>query len=141
MCLSAPIVHGRYSSRVVGVAQTARVVLKCGPGQVQRFWARGGPLRTMSNENLIADTATRILSDLADPQTVNRAAGDDWKTPAWAALEDAGLTLAWVPEVLGGAGGDMADGFAVLRQAGRFAAAVPLAETLLAGWLLSRAGI
>jgi acyl-CoA dehydrogenase len=95
----------------------------------------------MESENLIADTTRRILADLADPQTINRAKSDSWKGPAWAALEEAGLTLAWVPESLGGAGAEMADGFAVLRQAGRFAAAVPLAETLLAGWLLSRAGI
>jgi alkylation response protein AidB-like acyl-CoA dehydrogenase len=95
----------------------------------------------MDNSNLIAYTAKRILSDLADPQTVNRAKDDGWKAPAWAALEAAGLTLAWVPEELGGAGADMADGFAVLREAGRFATALPLAETLLAGWLLSRAGI
>jgi acyl-CoA dehydrogenase len=94
----------------------------------------------MESEGLIADTTRRILGDLADPQAVNKA-GDGWKAPAWAALEEAGLTLAWVPENLGGAGADMTDGFAVLRQAGRFATAVPLAETLLAGWLLSRAGI
>jgi alkylation response protein AidB-like acyl-CoA dehydrogenase len=35
----------------------------------------------------------------------------------------------------------MADGFAVLRAAGRFAVPAPLAETLMAGWLLMRAGI
>ena len=62
------------------------------------------------------------MRDLADPQTVNKA-GDGWKAPAWAALEEAGLTLAWVPEDLGGAGAELADGFAVLREAGRFAAA------------------
>jgi acyl-CoA dehydrogenase len=95
----------------------------------------------MDNPSLVADTAARILGDLADPQTVNRATGNAWKPPLWSALEDAGLTLAWVPEELGGAGAEMADGFAILRQAGRFAAAVPLAETLLAGWLLARAGI
>jgi alkylation response protein AidB-like acyl-CoA dehydrogenase len=94
----------------------------------------------MQSEGLIADTTRRILGDLADPQTVNKG-GDGWKAPAWAALEEAGLTLAWVPETLGGAGAEIADGFAVLRQAGRFATAIPLAETLLAGWLLSRAGI
>jgi acyl-CoA dehydrogenase len=94
----------------------------------------------MESEGLIAETTRRILGDLADPQTVNKA-GDGWKAPAWAALEEAGLTLAWVPENLGGAGAELADGFAVLRQAGRFAAALPIAETLLAGWLLSRAGI
>jgi acyl-CoA dehydrogenase len=94
----------------------------------------------MESEGLIAETTRRILGDLADPQTVNKA-GDTWKAPAWAALEEAGLTLAWVPETLGGAGAETVDGFAVLRQAGRFAAAIPLAETLLAGWLLSRSGI
>jgi acyl-CoA dehydrogenase len=94
----------------------------------------------MESEGLIAETTRRILGDLADPQTVNKA-GDGWKAPAWAALEEAGLTLAWVPENLGGAGAELADGFAVLRQAGRFAAALPIAETLLAGWLLTRAGI
>ena len=71
----------------------------------------------MGSDNPIAETARRILADLADPQTINRA-GDGWKAPAWAALEEAGLTLAWVPEDLGGAGADLADGFAVLREAG-----------------------
>jgi acyl-CoA dehydrogenase len=95
----------------------------------------------MGSESLIVDTATRIFRDFCDPQTVNRAADDAWRAPAWAALEEAGLTLAWVPETQGGAGADLADGFAVLREAGRFAVALPLAETLLAGWLLARAGI
>ena len=54
---------------------------------------------------------------------------------------DAGLTLAWVPEKLGGAGASLADGFAILGAAGRYALPVPLAETLLAGWLLAQAGI
>jgi acyl-CoA dehydrogenase len=94
----------------------------------------------MESDNPIAETTRRILGDLADPQTINKA-GEGWKAPAWAALEDAGLTLAWVPDSLGGAGGELADGFAALREAGRFALAVPLAETLLAGWLLARAGI
>ena len=98
-------------------------------------------MRQWRVRSLVADTAKRILGDLADPQTVNRAKDDAWKAPAWAALEEAGLTLAWVPESLGGAGAELGDGFAVLREAGRNAAAVPLAETLLAGWLLTQAGI
>src|SRR5262245_32521391 len=83
--------------------------------------------------------AARIFADLADPQTINKK--DGWQAPLWQALADNGLTLAWVPEELGGAGAEIADGFAVLGVAGRYAAAVPLAETLLAGWLLSRAGL
>jgi acyl-CoA dehydrogenase len=84
---------------------------------------------------------TRILAALADPRTINRAEENGWRGPLWQALVEAGLTLAWVPEAQGGSGGSLADGFEILRVAGRFAAPIPLAETLLAGWLLSRAGI
>ena len=94
----------------------------------------------MSN-SIVAETAARIFADLADPQEVNSAHDEAWKTPLWQALSDSGLTLAWVPEEQGGAGAELADGFAVLGVAGRYAAAIPLAETLLAGWLLSRAGL
>ena len=93
------------------------------------------------NGNIVAETATRIFADLADPQTVNSAKSDAWKADLWSALDEAGLTLAWVPDTLGGAGASLADGFEVLGVAGRFAAPVPIAETLLAGWLLARAGI
>lgn len=91
--------------------------------------------------SIVADTATRIFADLADPQTVNRAKDASWKASLWRALTDAGLTLAWIPEEKGGAGASAADAFEVARIAGRFAAPVPVAETLLAGWMLARAGI
>lgn len=95
----------------------------------------------MTTESLVAETATRLFRDLCDPQAIIAARGDGWKAGAWSAVEEAGLSLAWVPDDLGGAGADLADGFAVLRESGRFAVALPVAETLLAGWLLSRAGI
>jgi len=93
------------------------------------------------SNSIVAETAARIFADLADPQQVNSARDEAWKTPLWQALSDSGLTLAWVPEEQGGAGAELADGFAVLGVAGRYALAIPLAETLLAGWLLSRAGL
>ena len=93
------------------------------------------------SDNIIVDTATRIFQDLCEPATVNDAEKGVWPTALWDALEAAGLTVAWVPDEFGGAGASMTDGFAVLRAAGRFAAPVPLAETLMAGWLLARAGI
>ena len=95
----------------------------------------------VSESSIVAETAARIFADLADPQEINRAKDGAWKEPLWQALSEAGLTLAWVPEEQGGAGAELADGFAVLGVAGRYAATVPLAETLLAGWLLSRAGL
>src|ERR1039458_8919978 len=93
------------------------------------------------SDNIVAETAARIFDDLADPQTINRARDTGWKENLWRALSDAGLTLAWVPEKQGGAGASLAEGFAILGVAGRYAVPVPLAETLIAGWLLARAGI
>ncbi|GLH81292.1 acyl-CoA dehydrogenase [Bradyrhizobium sp. SSBR45G] len=92
-------------------------------------------------ENIVVATAERIFADLADPQTINHDKDGRWSAPLWQALSDAGLPLAWVSDALGGAGADVADGFAIINAAGRFALPVPLAETLLAGWLLQQAGI
>ena len=80
------------------------------------------------SNSLVAATAARIFADLADPQEVNSARDDAWKTLLWQALSDAGLTLAWVPEEQGGAGAELSDGFAVLGVAGRAALAIPLAS-------------
>jgi acyl-CoA dehydrogenase len=91
--------------------------------------------------HIVADTAARIFADLADPQTINHAKDESWRGPLWRALTEAGLTLAWVPEEHGGAGASLADGFEILQVAGRSALPVPLGETLLAGFLLARAGI
>jgi acyl-CoA dehydrogenase len=92
-------------------------------------------------ENIVAQTAERIFADLADAQTINRDKKGTWKAPLWKALAEAGLPLSWVAEEHGGSGATLADGFAVLGAAGRFALPVPLAETMLAGWLLSQANM
>jgi acyl-CoA dehydrogenase len=92
-------------------------------------------------DSIIVDTVSRIFTDLCEPATINAAEEGQWPQALWDALEENGLTLTWVPDTLGGAGAEMLDGFAVLNAAGRAAAPVPLAETLLAGWLLAQAGI
>jgi acyl-CoA dehydrogenase len=92
-------------------------------------------------ENIVARTAERIFADLADPQAINHDKEGGWKAPLWRALSEAGLPLSWVPENCGGSGASLAEGFAVLSAAGRFAISLPLAETMLAGWLLSQAKI
>ncbi len=93
------------------------------------------------SENIVAETAERIFADLADTQTINHDKQGAWKAPLWQALTEAGLPLSWVPEDCGGAGASLAEGFSVLSAGGRFAIAVPLAETMLAGWLLAQAKI
>jgi len=93
------------------------------------------------SENIVAQTAERIFADLADAQTINRDKKGGWKAPLWRALSEAGLPLSWVGEEYGGSAATLAEGFGVLSAAGRFAIGVPLAETMLAGWLLSQAKI
>ena len=92
-------------------------------------------------DSLLIDATTRIFQDLCDSQTVNAAKDEVWKTELWTALEESGLTLAWVPEDRGGSGASLADGFDILGVSGRFAVPVPLGETLVAGWLLAAAGL
>ena len=93
------------------------------------------------SENIVVATAEKIFTDLADAQTINRDKNGAWKAPLWQALTEAGLPLSWVSEDCGGSGASLAEGFGVLGAAGRFAIAVPLAETMLAGWLLAQARI
>jgi alkylation response protein AidB-like acyl-CoA dehydrogenase len=92
-------------------------------------------------ENIVVETAEKIFADLADAQAINHDKAGSWKAPLWKALAEAGLPLSWVAEDCGGSGASLADGFGVLGAAGRFAIAVPLAETMLAGWLLAQAKI
>jgi alkylation response protein AidB-like acyl-CoA dehydrogenase len=92
-------------------------------------------------DSIITDTATRIFADLCEAKTINAAEKGEWPTELWDALEESGLPLTWVSDEFGGAGAELLDGFAVLRVVGNHSAPVPLAETLLAGWLLGEAGI
>ena len=90
------------------------------------------------NSHLIADTTRRIFRALGDPQSLK---SDADRRRLWGALEAAGLTRTWIPEALNGSGATLADGFEVVRITGEFAISVPLAESLLGGWLLQQAGI
>ncbi len=96
---------------------------------------------TIKADPLIAETVSRVCTDLCSAERVNAAEDGAWATELWEALESTGLSLAWVPESAGGPGASLADGFAVARTAAQFAAPLPVAETLCAGWLLSQAGL
>ncbi len=81
-------------------------------------------------EETLAELFARELKDGADPAAM------------WQRLEEAGLTLAGVPEEAGGGGGGLDEATLVVRVAARHAAPGPIAETgLLAGWLLAAAGL
>jgi acyl-CoA dehydrogenase len=91
---------------------------------------------------LLLETAERAFADTCTHETIQAAERDGWAPAIWETAAGIGLPWIGVPEDRGGAGGTVADGVAVLGVAGRHAAPIPLAETgLLAGWLLSAAGL
>jgi acyl-CoA dehydrogenase len=95
----------------------------------------------MSLSDLLAPTVTRLFTDLVTKELIESAEKGAWPDKLWRALEEGGLTLPLVPESSGGAGGAWSDAHVVVRAAGKHGAPVPLAETIVAGWLLSRAGL
>jgi acyl-CoA dehydrogenase len=92
----------------------------------------------MNDTHMIADATRRIFRELGDPQSLR---SDADRQRLWDALETAGLTRTWIPESLNGSGATLADGFEVIRVAGEFAVNVPLAESMLGGWLLQQGGV
>jgi acyl-CoA dehydrogenase len=90
---------------------------------------------------LLAATVKRLFETHCTSATLLQAERGTWPAPLWAALEEAGLTRALLPESAGGAGLEPLLALALVRALGRHAAPVPLAETMMAGWLLDGAGI
>ena len=91
--------------------------------------------------SLLADTVGRLFSALATKELIESSEKGAWPEKLWRALEEGGLTLPLVPDDAGGAGGTWLDAHVVVRASGRHTVPVPLAETIIAGWLLSRAGV
>ena len=94
-----------------------------------------------STRDLLRDTATRLFQDLCQPAALRAAEGGHWPAMLWTAVEETGLPRALVPESAGGHGLAFADAMVIVRAAGRHALPLPLPETMLAGWLLARAGL
>jgi len=90
---------------------------------------------------LIHEAAERLFEKHCGADTLRRADAGEFPQALWRALTQAGYDAALVPESAGGAGLEMPDALSLLICAGRHSLAAPLAETMLAGWLLSTAGI
>jgi len=89
---------------------------------------------------LLAETCARLFADLVTADSLRAAEAGAWPGDLWSALEENGLTRALVPEADGGAGVTWQDAAPILHAAGYHGAPVPLAESIVAGWLLARAG-
>ena len=100
-------------------------------------------MSTETNElrSILGDVVMRLFTDLVTPELRTFAESGQWPSALWQAVEEGGLTRPLVPESRGGAGGTWSDAHVVVTAAGRHAVPIPLAETILASWLLSEAGL
>ncbi len=92
-------------------------------------------------QNDLIKTIDRLAEDHCQKTVRDAAEQGVWPAALWTSLEDVGLTSALVPESAGGAGLDFDDAMVALRRSAYHAMPVPLAETMLAGRLLSQAGL
>src|SRR5262245_11910216 len=90
---------------------------------------------------ILSDTVTRLLPERVTPEVRESAEKGAWPATLWQQVEENGLTLTPVPEARGGGGGTWQDAHVVVTAAGRFAVPLPLAETMLGGWLLAETGL
>jgi acyl-CoA dehydrogenase len=91
--------------------------------------------------DLLRETAARVFAPHCETATLHAAEQGIWPISAFAALEEAGFLRAMAPESAGGFGIDLADALSLLKVAGAYALPLPLAETMLASWLLAGAGL
>ena len=94
-----------------------------------------------STTEMLRATATKLFGEFCEAKHLREAEKGVFQSAAWAAVEEAGLHRALAPEAFGGYGVDVADALSLLRVAGEFALPLPLAETMLASWLLAGARI
>lgn len=89
----------------------------------------------------LTDSAERLFTAHCTPAVLQAADAGTWPAALWEAVEQAGFCAAMLPEAAGGFGATMPEAMALLRVAAAHAAPIPLAETMLAAWLLAQAGL
>ncbi len=93
-------------------------------------------LRTM-----LEDAIGKLFADRVTKESIEQAERGEVPNVLWSELEAGGFTRPHLREAVGGAGGTWLDAFVILRAAGHACVPLPLAETILGGWLLDQAGI
>jgi len=91
------------------------------------------------SQALLREAAERLFAAHCTAAVLRRADAGEFPQALWNAVAQAGYPEALVPEDAGGPGLEIPEALSLLVSAGRHAAPVPLAETMLAGWLLAAA--
>ncbi len=89
---------------------------------------------------IMLDQADRLFQQFITKDALSAADRGIWPDALWAAVEEAGLPLALVPEEAGGVGLGVGDAALLIRRSAYHTAPVPLAETILANALWAEAG-
>jgi acyl-CoA dehydrogenase len=90
---------------------------------------------------MLLESMERLFQDKSTKRAVDAAEQGAFATELWQAVSETGVPLAALPESVGGADAEWSDLYAVLRVAARHSAPLPLAETMLAGWVAAAAGL
>ena len=85
---------------------------------------------------MLVESMGRLFADHCTKQVIDAAEAGTFPDGLWHAISETGVPLGGVAD----SGVEWSDLYAVLRVAGRNAAPIPLAETMLAAWLVSSAG-
>ncbi len=91
--------------------------------------------------DMITDAATRLFSEQCTPRVLAEAEQGVFPSTLWSGVEDNGIASMLAAEAHGGIAASPGVALAVMRVAGRHAVPLPLAETMVGRWLLSKAGI
>ncbi len=86
-------------------------------------------------------TVSRIFADHCSGDALRRAEDGVWPQALWDRCIEAGLHLALIDTGADSLGLPVVEAFGIARLAGHHAAPIPLVETMLANWLLGRAGL
>lgn len=91
--------------------------------------------------DMILDAATRLFSDLGGPNLAAQIEEGEWPQEAWDQLVEMGLTRALLSEEQGGVGLTPVEVLPLIELSGYYSLPLPLADTMVANYLLSRAGL
>ena len=89
----------------------------------------------------LADSADRLFATHVTPEVLRSASVGRFPQALWDAVVQAGFTAALLPEKAGGFGATAREALRILQISAAHTAPIPLAETMLAGWLLAAAGL
>ncbi len=93
---------------------------------------------TSENASMLRESVSRLFREQLDKEAIVAAENGEWLGELWATVDGNGLTR---PHELDECGSAWVESGVIARAAGRYCVPLPVSETILASWLLAKAGI